>query len=161
MKKLTYVLFALLAVPLVAQAATTDAEELGRCIYNNTSSADRDTLVQFMYVSLGSTNAARKVQSIPQTKINQVNSKTKALASKLVLGPCRKQAARVLLSDPRNGMQQALSYTVERLVADRIAESTSGWLSSLGGSSENARSFEHSEKSLLDCCQMSRGIWMV
>ena len=136
MKKLTYVLFALLAVPLVAQAATTDAEELGRCIYNNTSSADRDTLVQFMYVSLGSTNAARKVQSIPQTK--QVNSKTKALASKLVLGPCRKQAARVLLSDPRNGMQQALSYTVERLVADRIAESTSGWLSSLGGSSENA-----------------------
>lgn len=140
MKKLTYVLFALLAVPLVAQAATTDAEELGRCIYNNTSSADRDTLVQFMYVSLGSTNAARKVQSIPQTKINQVNSKTKTLASKLVLGPCRKQAARVLLSDPRNGMQQALSYTVERLVADRIAESTSGWLSSLGGSSENARS---------------------
>lgn len=138
MKKLTYVLFALLAVPLVAQAATTDAEELGRCIYNNTSSADRDTLVQFMYVSLGSTNAARKVQSIPQTKINQVNSKTKALASKLVLGPCRKQAARVLLSDPRNGMQQALSYTVERLVADRIAESTLGWLSSLGGSSENA-----------------------
>lgn len=139
MKKLTYVLFALLAVPLVAQAATTDAEELGRCIYNNTSSADRDTLVQFMYVSLGSTNVARKVQSIPQTKINQVNSKTKALASKLVLGPCRKQAARVLLSDPRNGMQQALSYTVERLVADRIAESTSGWLSSLGGgSSENA-----------------------
>ena len=134
MKKLTYVLFALLAVPLVAQAATTDAEELGRCIYNNTSSADRDTLVQFMYVSLGSTNAARKVQSIPQTKINQVNSKTKTLASKLVLGPCRKQAARVLLSDPRNGMQQALSYTVERLVAD----STSGWLSSLGGSSENA-----------------------
>ena len=73
-----------------------------------------------------------------QTKINQVNSKTKTLASKLVLGPCRKQAARVLLSDPRNGMQQALSYTVERLVADRIAESTSGWLSSLGGSSENA-----------------------
>ena len=138
MKKLTYVLFALLAVPLVAQAATTDAEELGRCIYNNTSSADRDTLVQFMYVSLGSTNAARKVQSIPQTKINQVNSKTKTLASKLVLGPCRKQAARVLLSDPRNGMQQALSYTVERLVADRIAESTSGWLSGLGGSSENA-----------------------
>lgn len=138
MKKLTYVLFALLAVPLVAQAATTDAEELGRCIYNNTSSADRDTLVQFMYVLLGSTNAARKVQSIPQTKINQVNSKTKTLASKLVLGPCRKLAARVLLSDPRNGMQQALSYTVERLVAERIAESTSGWLSSLGGSSENA-----------------------
>ena len=80
-EKLTYVLFALLAVPLVAQAATTDAEELGRCIYNNTSSADRDTLVQFMYVLLGSTNAARKVQSIPQTKINQVNSKTKTLAS--------------------------------------------------------------------------------
>mgnify|MGYP007133695693 CR=1 FL=1 len=41
MKKLTYVLFALLAVPLVAQAATTDAEELGRCIYNNTSSVDK------------------------------------------------------------------------------------------------------------------------
>lgn len=139
MKKLTYVLFALLAVPLVAQAATTDAEELGRCIYNNTSSADRDTLVQFMYVSFGSTNAARKVQSIPQTKINQVNSKTKTLASKLVLGPCRKQAARVLLSDPRNGMQQALSYTVERLVADRIAESTSGWLSSWGGAAQKTQ----------------------
>lgn len=136
MKKTFLAVLACLVVSPVL--AATDAEELGRCIYNNTSTADRDTLVQFMYVSLGSTNAARKVQSIPQTKINQVNSKTKALASKLVLGPCRKQAARVLLSDPRNGMQQALSYTVERLVADRIAESTSGWLSSSGGSSENA-----------------------
>ena len=107
MKKTFLAVLACLVVSPVL--AATDAEELGRCIYNNTSPADRDTLVQFMYVSLGSTNAARKVQSIPQTKINQVNSKT-----------------------------QALSYTVERLVADRIAESTSGWLSSLGGSSENA-----------------------
>lgn len=130
MKKTFLTVLACLVLPPVL--AASNAEELGRCIYNNTSSADRDTLVQFMYVSLGSTNAARKVQSISQAKINQVNNKTKALASKLVLGPCRKQAARVLLSDPRNGMQQALSYTVERLVADRIAESTSGWLSSLG-----------------------------
>lgn len=123
MKKLTYVLFALLAVPLVAQAATTDAEELGRCIYNNTSSVDKDTLVQFMYVSLSSTNAARKIQTIPQAKINQVNAKTKNLATKLVLGPCRKQA---------------LSYTVERLVADKIAKSTSGWLSGLSADSDTA-----------------------
>lgn len=93
MKKTFLAVLACLVVSPVL--AATDAEELGRCIYNNTSAADRDTLVQFMYVSLGSTNAARKVQSIPQTKINQVNSKTKALASKLVLGPCRKQAARV------------------------------------------------------------------
>lgn len=134
MKKLTYVLFALLAVPLVAQAATTDAEELGRCIYNNTSSVDKDTLVQFMYVSLSSTNAARKIQTIPQAKINQVNAKTKNLATKLVLGPCR----RVLLSEPKNGMQQALSYTVERLVADKIAKSTSGWLSGLSADSDTA-----------------------
>lgn len=101
MKKLTYVLFALLAVPLVAQAATTDAEELGRCIYNNTSSVDKDTLVQFMYVSLSSTNAARKIQTIPQARTIQVNAKTKNLATKLVLGPCRKQALRVLLSEPK------------------------------------------------------------
>lgn len=138
MKKLTYVLFALLAVPLVAQAATTDAEELGRCIYNNTSSVDKDTLVQFMYVSLSSTNAARKIQTIPQAKINQVNAKTKNLATKLVLGPCRKQALRVLLSEPKNGLQQALSYTVERLVADKIAKSTSGWLSGLSADSDTA-----------------------
>lgn len=138
MKKLTYVLFALLAVPLVAQAATTDAEELGRCIYNNTSSVDKDTLVQFMYVSLSSTNAARKIQTIPQAKINQVNAKTKNLATKLVLGPCRMQALRVLLSEPKNGMQQALSYTVERLVADKIAKSTLGWLSGLSADSDTA-----------------------
>ena len=103
MKKTFLTVLACLVLPPVL--AASNAEELGRCIYNNTSSADRDTLVQFMDVSLGSTNAARKVQSISQAKINQVNNKTKALASKLVLGPCRKQAARVLLPDPRNGMQ--------------------------------------------------------
>ena len=113
-------------------------KELGRCIYNNTSSVDKDTLVQFMYVSLSSTNAARKIQTIPQAKINQVNAKTKNLATKLVLGPCRKQALRVLLSEPKNGMQQALSYTVERLVADKIAKSTSGWLSGLSADSDTA-----------------------
>lgn len=58
MKKTFLAVLACLVVSPVL--AASDAEELGRCIYNNTSTADRDTLVQFMYVSLGSTNAAQK-----------------------------------------------------------------------------------------------------
>ena len=83
MKKTFLAVLACLVVSPVL--AASDAEELGRCIYNNTSTADRDTLVQFMYVSLGSTNAARKVQSIPQTKIrvNNIGATVRSKAFRL------------------------------------------------------------------------------
>ena len=62
-------LFAALAAALSTGAqAGQYADAMAQCILTNTSASDRDTLTQWAYVTLGKTDAAKKVQAIPAAK---------------------------------------------------------------------------------------------
>ena len=143
MKK-TVALLLTLAIGSAAQASTY-SDNLGKCILENTSSADQETMTQWAYVTLGKTSAAKKVQTIPTAKVTEVETKAKTLVSKLALGSCSKQFAAVLAKDPKNGLQDTLSYVAGNLLKEQVVSSglslfPSGTSSKLSGlvSSETA-----------------------
>ena len=58
--------------------ASSESDALADCLYENTSSADRTVMVQWAYVTLGKTRAAKAVQAISdeKTKAAQNNDGT-------------------------------------------------------------------------------------
>ena len=77
-------LFAALAAALSTGAqAGQYADAMAQCILSNTSASDRDTLTQWAYVTLGKTDAAKKVQAIPAAKTKAVEDKAKKLVTNL------------------------------------------------------------------------------
>ncbi|MCF0254010.1 MAG: hypothetical protein HUK26_06750 [Duodenibacillus sp.] len=109
------------------------ATALGECIYKNSTAADRDTLTQWAYVTLGNTEAGRQIQAVPADKTQQVNAKAKQLVSQIVLKSCSKESVAVLSKEPRTGAQDAALALVNKMVSEKFkAEGAS--LISLGGS---------------------------
>ena len=56
--------------------AASAADELADCLYANTSAQDKTTFLQWAYVALGRTEAAKSVQTIPAAKIKTVEKKS-------------------------------------------------------------------------------------
>ena len=116
-------LFALALGFTGAAQASTYSDNLAKCILENTSSADQETMTQWAFVTLGKTAAAKKVQTIPAAKTKEVETKAKALVSKLALGACSKQFALVMTKEPKTGLQATASYIAADLLKDQFVSS--------------------------------------
>ncbi len=113
----------LLALACGAAQASTYSDNLGKCILQNTSSADQETMTQWAYVTLGKTDAAKKVQTIPDKKVTEVETKAKTLMTKLALNSCSKEFATVIAKDPKNGLQDTVGYIAGSLLKDQVISS--------------------------------------
>lgn len=114
---------------LPAQAAGSASNELAECLHSNATSQDKQTLLQWAYVTLSRTSAAKQVQAIPQDKVKSVESKAQQSLTRLVLNRCSKPAMKLAFSDPKNGLQDSLTALAKKLVDDEISKRSSPLLS--------------------------------
>ena len=96
------------------------ATSLGKCLYNRSGSQDKTTLTQWAFVSLGQTDAAKGITTIPDAKTQQVNTEAKSVVSKLLLSSCSKEALQVLLHEPSTGLQDSISAITSEMVSEKI-----------------------------------------
>ncbi|WP_295479987.1 hypothetical protein [Sutterella sp.] len=116
----------LLGAGAAAAASSSSAAPaaLADCLYKNTGTAERTVFLQWAYVTLGKTDAAKAVAAIPSAKTKQVETQAQTALTKVVLKSCPKEAVNVLLADPRNGLQTTLVALAEKLVAAEIEKRT-------------------------------------
>ncbi len=100
------------------------ATALGKCLYDNTNAADKTTLTQWAFVTLGRTDAAKSVVTIPSAKTNAVDQQAKQLITRLVATSCRKEATQVALHESTSGLQDAVVALSSRMIADQIKSQT-------------------------------------
>lgn len=96
------------------------ATALGTCLYDNTTDADKATLTQWAFVTLGKTDAARSVVTIPAAKTNAVDQQAKKLVTRVITTSCRKEAAQVALHESTTGLQDAIVAISSRMIANQI-----------------------------------------
>ena len=81
----------LFATPIVAvQAASTSdtSEALAECLYKHATASDKQVLVQWAYVTLSKTSAAKQIQTIPSAKVKNIESSAQKALTNLVVGRC-------------------------------------------------------------------------
>ncbi len=106
-------------------AASSAADSLADCLHRNANSTDKESLVQWAYVTLARTDAAKKVQVIKDATIRSVDTKAKGALTTLVVQKCSKPAMQLMLTDPRNGLQDAITGLAKRLIDDEISRRAS------------------------------------
>ena len=121
----------LFATPIVAvQAASTSdtSEALAECLYKHATASDKQVLVQWAYVTLSKTSAAKQIQTIPSAKVKNIESSAqKALTN--VVGRCSSPAVKVLMKNPKNGLQETMTLLAGKLVNAEIERRASPILS--------------------------------
>lgn len=120
---------AVAGAPGAHAASSSASEELAECLYKNTSSADRTTFLQWAYVSLGRTQAAKSVQPISTEKTKAVEKKAQTALTRVVMSKCPKPAMNVLLTDPKKGLERTLTSLAGKLVSAEVEKRTSPLLS--------------------------------
>lgn len=113
----TLLLGTLLPAGVQASAAS---DELAACLEENITAQDRKVLVQWAYVTLSKTSAAKEIQTIPSSKVKNVEAKVEKTLTNLVLKRCLKPAGKVLLKDPKNGLQDTLETLAVRLARSEL-----------------------------------------
>lgn len=106
-------------LPAAAQASAA-SDELAACLEENITAQDRKVLVQWAYVTLSKTSAAKEIQTIPSSKVKNVEAKVEKTLTNLVLKRCVKPAGKVLLKDPKNGLQDTLETLAVRLARSEL-----------------------------------------
>lgn len=122
----------LLATPVVAvqAAATSDpSEALASYLFQHAADSDKQVLIQWAYVALSKTSAARQVQTIPSSKVKSVESNAQKTLTNLVVGRCSAPALRVFMKNPKNGLQETMTLLATKLVNAEIERRTSPLLS--------------------------------
>ena len=115
-------LFSALILP--AAHASPQSDALAECLDANMTADDQKVLVQWAYVALGKTSAARAVQAIP-AKTKAVESAAQRTLSTLVLRKCSKPALALLVKDPKTGLQDTLQSLASRLIQEELKRRTS------------------------------------
>ena len=105
------------------------ATALGECLYNNTTSEDKTTLTQWAFVTLGKSNAAKSIATIPADKTSEVDQKTKSLLTRLVASSCSKEALQVALHEPTTGVQDAVTTMSSYMIREQIRTNAKSILS--------------------------------
>lgn len=93
------------------------------------SASDQKILVQWAFVSLARTSAAREVAVVPDSKIRQVEAKAQKTLATLLVKSCSKEGLRLAFKDPKNGLQDSLEVLAQNLVKKEIERRTSPLLS--------------------------------
>ena len=96
------------------------ATALGKCLYDNTNAADKTTLTQWAFVSLGKTSAAKSIVTIPAAKTNAVDQQAQKLVTRLVATSCSKEATQVALHES----SRAVLALSSRMIADQLKSQT-------------------------------------
>ncbi len=117
---------ALLSLAAAAPAAaSTESGELAQCFLENASGADLDVMVQWAYVTIGRTQAAQRIQKIPEAKAKAVEQNAQKALANLVAKRCAKPALKLLAKDPKNGLQDALESFAVMLAKKEAAKRSS------------------------------------
>lgn len=106
-------------LPAAVQASAA-SDELAACLEENITAQDRKVLVQWAYVTLSKTSAAKEIQTISSSKVKNVEAKVEKTLTNLVLKRCVKPAGKVLLKDPKNGLQVTLETLAVRLARSEL-----------------------------------------
>lgn len=109
--------------------ASAESDELADCLFKNTSAADRDVMVQWAYVTIGKSSAAKAVQPIPDAKVRSVEASAQKTLTNLVLKRCAKPSMKLLVKDPKNGLQDTLGSLALKLVQSEVEQRKSPLLS--------------------------------
>lgn len=113
---------ALLICCAPAASADTYSTALAQCLYKNASTNDRDLLTQWAFVTIGRTDAAKKVTVIPQTKIDSVSKSAQKALTTLAVKKCGKELAAVALHNPKTGLQDSATALAETMIEEAIRE---------------------------------------
>lgn len=114
----------LLASPTAPAHASAASDALATCLEQNLSSQDRKVLVQWAYVALSKTSAAKEIQTIPTAKVKAVESQVQKTLTNVVMKRCAKPAGLLLLKDPKNGLQDTLETLAVSLAKAELAKRT-------------------------------------
>lgn len=103
-----------------AAAASSQSDALAQCLYENASVKDRDVLVQWAFAALGRTSAAKAVAVIPEAKIRSTEAAAQKTLANLVMKRCAKPAMTLVVTDPKNGLQDTLETLAWKLAKREI-----------------------------------------
>lgn len=106
-------------------SASEASANLADCLYKNTGSSDKTVFLQWAFVTIGKTNAAQAITKIPTAKTTEVEKKAQSALSKIVIQSCPKEAATLVLSDPKNGLSNTLTALANKMIAAEISKRTS------------------------------------
>lgn len=109
-------------------SASEASSALADCLYRNTSSSDKTIFLQWAFVTLGKTSAAQSITKISSAKTTEVEKKAQSSLSRIVVKSCPKEAASLVLSDPKNGLSNTLTALANKMVAAEISRRTSSLL---------------------------------
>ena len=104
-----------------AFAAGTSSQALGECLYRNAT-------------------PDQKTQLIHQAKTQAVTQKMKSTLTTLLLHSCPKEAAQVLLTDPKNGSIDAMETVTSLMLREKVRDQVGNVLDlqSAGGAASKA-----------------------
>ncbi len=128
------------AAVLAAQACMAGqyATAFGECMYKNMTDADKDTLMQWVFTTVGKTDAAKQIATIPSAKTSATDAKMRALIQEKTVGACRNEALKLLTNEPRTGLRDAVTTVALKMAEDKIAASAMNSLPTSLISSETA-----------------------
>lgn len=131
MKKMLVFMFAITGLAFQAASAGQYATALGDCVYNNLNDTDKAVMVQWAFVNLGKTKAAKQITVIPDSKIKEVNNKAKSTLTRILTQNCAKEAANVALYESKNGLKDSISQLAIRLAQEQLKGSMTNSLDGL------------------------------
>ncbi len=104
------------------------ADQLGACLYQNMTKSDRDVFTQWAFVTIGKTKAAKQITVIPESKIKAVNAKAKESLQTLIVSKCSKEAAKVALHEPKDGLRNTVTAVAEKVMQEEFKDRLKGSL---------------------------------
>ena len=75
------------------------------------------------------TSAAKQIQTIPSAKVKNIESSAQKALTNLVVGRCSSPAVKVLMKNPKNGLQETMTLLAGKLVNAEIERRASPILS--------------------------------
>jgi hypothetical protein len=124
MKKM--VIATMAAVLAQASFAGQYATAFGECLYKNMSDADKDTLTQWVFVTVGRTSAAQQIATIPSAKTSATDAKMRSLIQEKTTGACRNEALKLLTNEPRTGLRDAVTAVAINMAEEKISATALG-----------------------------------
>lgn len=101
-------------------APSPQSEALAACLYEHADRTDRDVLVQWAFVTIAKTRAAKAVETIPETKIRKTEAAAQRSLTNLVMKHCAEPALRLAFKSPKDGLQDTLVSLAKRLVVAEL-----------------------------------------
>lgn len=135
------------------------ATALGQCLYKNSSDADKTTLMQWAFVTLGKTDAAKSIATISAAKTQEVDQQTKTLVTRLVTTSCSTEAKQVVLKEPTTGLRDAMVAITTEMIKDKLSSSATSTFSNSLISSETATQLKETGKALNEAGQSLKNLF--